>query len=93
MALSADEKKQVIAEYGKGEKDTGSVESQVALLTTDINKLTDHFKDNMHDFHSRRGLMQKVNQRRKLLKYLKNVDIARYRELMKRLNLREAQAN
>ena len=93
MALSVVEKQAVVTEYGQNDKDTGSVESQVALLTTDINKLTDHFKTNKHDFHSRRGLMFKVSQRRKLLKYLRRQDVTRYRDLMKRLSLREAQAS
>lgn len=89
MTLSAAEKEKVIADYKRAEGDTGSVEVQVALLTADIVKLTDHFRDFSKDFHSRRGLTRKVNLRRKLLKYLKKNDLARYRELIDRLNLRE----
>ena len=71
MALSAVEKKQIITDYQKQPGDTGSVEVQVALLTSDIKKLTEHFKQFKKDYHSRRGLIAKVNHRRKLLKYLK----------------------
>lgn len=90
MALSVAEKKQIITEYQKTQGDTGSVEVQVALLTKDIQGLTEHFKQFKKDHHSRRGLMAKVNRRRKLLKYLKRVDIERYRALIKRLGLRDS---
>lgn len=86
--LTNTEKQSVIAEYQLHDKDTASVEVQVALLTADIKKLTEHFKINKHDFHSRMGLTRKVNQRRSLLKYLKNRDLERYRNLIKRLGLR-----
>lgn len=89
MSLSAAEKEKVSADFRSKEGDTGSVEVQVALLTTDIVKLTEHFKEFRKDFHSRRGLTHKVNLRRKLLKYLKKKDLSRYRELIKRLDLRE----
>lgn len=89
MSLSAAEKEKVIADYRKTEGDTGSVEVQVALLTADIVKLTEHFREFPKDFHSRRGLTSKVNSRRKLLKYLKKNHLARYRELISRLELRE----
>ena len=88
MALSAQEKAAVLAEYQRGEGDTGSPEVQVALLTTNINKLQSHFKGNIHDHHSRRGLIRMVNQRRKLLDYLKRKDAERYVELIGRLGLR-----
>jgi small subunit ribosomal protein S15 len=89
MALSAQEKAQVVNEYKRGEGDTGSPEVQVALLTTNINKLQSHFKDNSHDHHSRRGLIRMVNQRRKLLDYLKRKDAERYVQLIGRLGLRK----
>ncbi len=89
MSLSAAEKETVIADFQTVKADTGSVEVQVALLTKDIKKLTEHFKINAKDFHSRRGLTHKVNLRRKLLKYLRRKDLGRYRELIKRLELRD----
>lgn len=88
MSLSVAEKAKIVKEYGFSETDTGSVEVQVALLTTDINKLTEHFKIHAKDFHSRQGLIRKVNLRRKLLGYLKVTDVERYVNLIKRLNLR-----
>jgi len=88
MALSAAEKAKVVADYQRAEGDTGSPEVQVALLTTNINKLQDHFKGNKQDHHSRRGLIRMVNQRRKLLDYLKGKDAGRYVELIGRLGLR-----
>jgi small subunit ribosomal protein S15 len=90
MALKTDEKKKIIVEYQKDKGDTGSVEVQAALLTEDIKKLTEHFKQFKKDYHSRRGLIAKVNHRRKLLKYLKRIDIERYRALIKRLALRDS---
>ncbi|OGT32016.1 MAG: 30S ribosomal protein S15 [Gammaproteobacteria bacterium RIFCSPHIGHO2_12_FULL_35_23] len=87
--LTNTEKKEIIKTHQSKAGDTGSVEVQVALLTTDIKKLTEHFKENAHDFHSRTGLTRKVNQRRNLLKYLKGVNIERYRALIKELGLRE----
>ncbi|TNC80600.1 MAG: 30S ribosomal protein S15 [Oleiphilus sp.] len=88
MALSAQEKAQVVGEYQLAEGDTGSPEVQVALLTANINKLQSHFKDNAHDHHSRRGLIRMVNQRRKLLDYLKGKNAERYVSLIGRLGLR-----
>ncbi len=88
MALSAQEKAQVVQEYQQAEGDTGSPEVQVALLTVNINKLQGHFESNKKDHHSRRGLIRMVNQRRKLLDYLKKKDAARYANLIKRLGLR-----
>jgi len=88
MALSADEKSKVVSEYQRAEGDTGSPEVQVALLTVNINKLQGHFKENKQDHHSRRGLIRMVNQRRKLLDYLKKKDASRYVDLIARLGLR-----
>lgn len=89
MSLSAQEKSQVVKQYQRAEGDTGSPEVQVALLTTNINKLQSHFKANEHDHHSRRGLIRMVNQRRKLLDYLKGKDAARYTTLIGQLGLRK----
>jgi small subunit ribosomal protein S15 len=88
MALSAEEKTNILNEYRTKEGDTGSPEVQVALLTTNINKLQGHFKEHGKDHHSRRGLIRMVNQRRKLLDYLKSKDVSRYADLIKRLGLR-----
>ncbi len=88
MALDAQAKAAIVKEYQTAEGDTGSPEVQVALLTSNINGLQDHFKTNKQDHHSRRGLIRMVNQRRKLLDYLKGKDIARYSSLIKRLGLR-----
>ena len=88
MALSAEEKAAIVAEHGTGENDTGSPEVQVALLTVNINKLQGHFGDHKKDHHSRRGLIRMVNQRRKLLDYLKGKDMTRYTTLIKKLGLR-----
>ena len=88
MALSADQKAGIVKDYQLSASDTGSPEVQVALLTANINQLTDHFSAHKHDNHSRRGLLRMVNQRRSLLNYLKGKDIERYRALIKRLGLR-----
>lgn len=88
MSLSAEAKAKVVNEYKQGEGDTGSPEVQVALLTTQINHLQGHFKEHSHDHHSRRGLIRMVNQRRKLLDYLKKKSSERYLDLIKRLGLR-----
>ena len=88
MALSADAKKTILTEYGVHEGDTGSPEAQVALLTKRISDLTTHLREHKHDHHSRRGLLLMVGRRRRLLKYLTKVDIARYRSLIERLGLR-----
>ncbi|HLR58224.1 MAG TPA: 30S ribosomal protein S15 [Beutenbergiaceae bacterium] len=88
MALAADVKKKIIAEYATGEGDTGSPEVQAALLTERITGLTEHLKHHEHDHHSRRGLMLLVGQRRRLLGYLRDTDIERYRSLIERLGLR-----
>lgn len=88
MALSVEEKAQIVSEYQQAAGDTGSPEVQVALLTSNINKLQEHFKSNKKDHHSRRGLIRMVNQRRKLLDYLKKKDLSRYATLIGRLGLR-----
>jgi small subunit ribosomal protein S15 len=88
MALSAEKKAEIIKEYQVEASDTGSPEVQVALLTHNINALQDHFKEHKQDHHSRRGLIRMVNQRRKLLDYLKRKDANRYAELISRLGLR-----
>lgn len=87
--LLKEEKKSIIAEYALGEKDTGSPEVQVALLTTRINSLTEHLKTHKKDHHSRRGLLIMVGKRRNLLGYLKKKDIERYRSLIARLGIRK----
>jgi small subunit ribosomal protein S15 len=87
--LTAEEKQVILKEYQLADADTGSVEVQVALLTADIKKLTEHFKGNKHDFHSRTGLTRKVNHRRKLLRYLRTKHLDRYRQILKRLGLRD----
>lgn len=88
MALSAEQKAEIVREYALAEGDTGSPEVQVALLTNNINQLQDHFKEHNQDHHSRRGLIRMVNTRRKLLDYLKRKDVNRYATLIKRLGLR-----
>ena len=88
MALSAEMKETIIKEYAQGDGDTGSPEVQVALLTENINQLQAHFKEHIHDHHSRRGLIRMVNSRRKLLDYLKRKSIERYSALIKLLGLR-----
>ena len=88
MALTAEEKTQIINEYATHEGDTGSPEVQVALLYKRIADLTDHLKEHKHDHHSRRGMQLMIGDRRRLLDYLKRVDINRYRSLIERLGLR-----
>ena len=88
MALSNEEKKQIINEYATHEGDTGSPEVQVALLSKRISDLTEHMKANKHDYHSQRGLLLLIGKRRRLLDYLTKVDINRYRSLIQRLGLR-----
>ena len=88
MALLKEEKNQIVKEFQNSEADTGSPEVQIALLTENINKLQSHFKIHKKDHHSRRGLIRMVNQRRKLLDYLKEKDLSRYASLIQRLGLR-----
>ena len=89
MALTKEVKTEIIKKYQLDEKDTGSVEVQVALLTKEINELNEHLKVHIHDYHSNRGLLKKVGQRKSLLNYLAKKDVTRYRELIKKLGLRK----
>ncbi|MBN8446531.1 MAG: 30S ribosomal protein S15 [Rheinheimera sp.] len=88
MSLTVAEKAKILADFGSKAGDTGSTEVQVALLTANITKLQGHFAEHKHDFHSRRGLLRMVSQRRKLLDYLKRTEVARYTALIERLGLR-----
>ncbi len=89
MALQVAQKAQVVKSYQRSAKDTGSTEVQIALLTERINGLSDHFKSHVKDFHSRRGLLKMVSQRRKLLDYMKLTDADKYRGLIEKLGLRK----
>lgn len=89
MPLSKDKKTEIVKQYGNGDRDTGRTEVQIALLTTRIEELTEHFKDHKKDHHSRRGLLKLVGQRRRLLKYLQRRDLDGYRALIKKLGLRK----
>lgn len=89
MSIKPERKTQVIQEYATKDADTGSPEVQVAVLTERINNLTEHLKINKKDFHCRRGLLMMVGKRKRLLDYLKNKDIERYRSLIARLGLRK----
>lgn len=89
MTLAVDQKKEIIAKFGKTPSDTGSPEVQVALLSARITYLTDHFKTHKKDHHSRRGLLKIVGQRRRLLNYIKSQDINRYRTLIAELGIRK----
>ncbi len=88
MSITAERKQELIEEFQSTKGDTGSPEVQVAILTERITNLTDHMKTHKRDFHSRRGLLMMVGQRRRLLDYLKNKDTARYEDLVKRLGIR-----
>jgi small subunit ribosomal protein S15 len=88
MALTKEQKAEIIAKYGKDAKDTGSTQVQVAILTAEINQLNEHFQTHIHDFHSKRGLMVKIGQRKSLLSYLKAKDLKAYEALIKSLCLR-----
>lgn len=87
--VSKEQKAQIIAEYGRGEGDTGSPEVQIAILTERIKQLTEHLKEHKHDNHSRRGLLKMVGQRRNMLAYLKKKDIERYRAIIAKLGIRK----
>lgn len=89
MALTKEEKAKIVKEYGRGKNDTGSPEVQIAILTEEINNLTNHLKVHKHDYHSNRGLLKKVGMRRNMLEYLAKKDVTRYRELIKKLGLRK----
>ncbi|MBB3035100.1 30S ribosomal protein S15 [Alteriqipengyuania lutimaris] len=89
MSVTAERKQEIIKDNAQGNNDTGSPEVQVAILTERIRNLTDHFKDNHKDNHSRRGLLMMVNKRRNLLAYLKKKDVERYNALIQKLGLRK----
>ena len=89
MPLKKDQKIEIVKEFGSSEKDTGSTEVQIALLTTRILELTEHFKIHKKDHAGRRGLLKLVGQRRRLLKYLKKTNLEGYRAILKKLNLRK----
>lgn len=89
MAVSKERKAELVKEFGNDVKNTGSTEVQIAILTDEINNLTEHLKENKHDYHSKRGLLMKVGKRRSLLDYLKRTNVVSYREVIKKLNLRK----
>ena len=89
MALTKEAKTKLIKKYARDEKDTGSPEVQIAILTEEINALTEHLKNNQQDKHSKRGLLIKVGKRRSLLNYLVKSDVKKYREIVKNLGLRK----
>jgi len=89
MALTAEEKKQIVDQFKESDLDTGSSKVQIALLTARITDLQDHFKKNKKDNHSRRGLLKMVSQRRKLLDHMKKKDVVKYRSLIEDLGLRK----
>jgi small subunit ribosomal protein S15 len=88
VALTTEQKTQILGDYGLHEKDTGSPEAQIAMLSKRIADITEHLKKHKHDHHTRHGLMALIGRRKRLLKYLQDVDIARYRSLIERLGLR-----
>lgn len=87
--MTKERKNEILATYARTEKDTGSAEVQIALLTERINELTEHLKVHIHDEHSRRGLLIMVGKRKRLLKYLESKDVERYRDIISKLNLRK----
>jgi len=89
MALTKEKKAEIVKKFARGKEDTGCTEVQVAILTEEINELTEHLNTHIHDYHSKRGLLKKVGKRRSLLNYLKENDVVRYRSLIKELNLRK----
>lgn len=89
MAISKERKAALVKEFGKNEKDSGKTEVQIAILTEEINELTEHLKEHKHDYHSKRGLLMKVGKRRSLLDYLKDKDVVSYREVCQKLNIRK----
>ena len=89
MAVTKEQKEARIKEFGANEKDSGNTKVQIAILTDEINDLTEHLKEHKHDYHSKRGLLMKVGKRRSLLDYLKDNDVVAYRELIKKLNIRK----
>jgi small subunit ribosomal protein S15 len=89
MAITKERKAELVKRFGKNEKDSGNTKVQIAILTDEINDLTEHLKVHIHDYHSRRGLLKKVGQRRNMLQYLAKKDIQSYREVIKKLGLRK----
>ena len=89
MALTKEQKQELVKKYARGKNDTGSAEVQIAILTEEIKELTEHLKVHQHDHHSRRGLLKKVGQRRNMLNYLAKKDVTRYREIVSKLGLRK----
>ena len=89
MAISKERKAELVKQFGKNEKDTGATEVQIAILTEEINNLTEHLKQHIHDFHSKRGLQMMVGKRRSLLDYLKANDVVSYRNVIEALGLRK----
>lgn len=89
MSLTAEDKQEIVAKFGKDEKDTGATQVQVALLTRRINELTEHLREHKHDHHSRRGLLMLVGRRRRFLNYLQRSDLEGYRKLVRDLGLRK----
>lgn len=89
MALTKERKLELVKKFGKNETDTGSIEVQIAILTDEINNLTEHLKEHKHDHHSRRGLLKMVGKRRSLLNYLRENDVVKYREIVQSLGLRK----
>jgi len=89
MAVTKEQKEKIIKDFRINDKDCGSAQVQIAILTSEINDLTEHLKTHIHDYHSKRGLLMKVGKRRKLLAYLKDNDVVAYRDVIKRLNLRK----
>ena len=89
MAITKERKAELVKQFGKNEKDSGATEVQIAILTEEINQLTEHLKVHIHDFHSKRGLQMMVGKRRSLLDYLKKTDVVSYRKTIESLGLRK----
>ena len=89
MAVTKERKAELVKKYGKDAKNSGATEVQIAILTEEINALTEHLKEHIHDYHSKRGLLMKVGKRRSLLDYLRKTNVVSYRELIKDLGLRK----
>lgn len=89
MAVTKERKAELVKKYGKDAKNSGATEVQIAILTEEINDLTEHLKEHIHDYHSKRGLLMKVGKRRSLLDYLRRTNVVSYRELIKDLGIRK----
>ena len=89
MAITKEKKAELVKKFGKNEKDSGATEVQIAILTEEINNLTEHLKEHIHDYHSKRGLQMMVGKRRSLLDYLKKNDVVSYRKVIEDLSLRK----